>query len=92
MDAGLFSADVVARTAHRYTDCFFVELTRSDYAHTIALTPKNDDVDLSGIDGRFRNDALDERLRERITAETMDLHVSLVQAALRQAAPTSAES
>jgi len=92
IDAGLFSAEVIARTAHRYTDRFFVELTNSDGAYAIALTSKQDDVDLTGIEGRFRNDALDEHLRERIRAETTDLHVSLVQAALRQAAPTRPKS
>ena len=92
IDAGLFSADVVARTAHRYTDHFLVELTSSDDAHLVILTPKHNDVDSNGIEGRFRNDALDERLRERIKAETADLHRSLVQAALGQAMPTRSES
>lgn len=92
MDAGFFSAEVIARTAHRYTDHFFVELTSSDDVHVVTLTPKHDEVDSTGIEGRFRNDALDERLRERIKAETADLHVSLVQAALRQAMPVRSES
>lgn len=92
MDAGLFSAEVIARTAHRYTDRFFVELARSGDVHTAAFTPKHDNVDLTGVEGQFRNDALDEYLRERIRAETADLHVSLVQAALRQAMPTGSES
>jgi len=92
MDHGLFSAEVIARTAHRYTDRFFVELAYSDGAYTVALTSKQDHVDLTGIEGRFRNDALDEQLRERVRAETTDLHVSLVQAALRQAATSRCES
>ena len=92
MDARSFSADVVARTAHRYTDRFFVELTSSGDAYAVTLTPKRDDVDLTGIERRFRNDALDERLRERIKVETADLHISLVQAALRQAKPYRSES
>lgn len=92
MDARFFSAEVIARTAHRYTDHFFVELTSSDDAHIVILTPKHDDIDSTGIEGRFRNDALDERLRERIKAETADLHVSLVQAALGRAIPTRLES
>lgn len=92
MDAGFFSAEVIARTAHRYTDHFVVELTRSDDTHVVILTPKHGDVDSNGIEGRFRNDALDERLRERIRAETSDIHVSLVQAALRQAMPVRSES
>jgi len=92
MDAGFFSAEVIARTAHRYTDHFFVELTSSDDVHVVTLTPKRDEVDSTSIEGRFRNDALDERLRERIRAETADLQVSLVQSALRQAMPTGPES
>ncbi|MDE1963671.1 MAG: hypothetical protein KGI42_07220 [Xanthomonadaceae bacterium] len=92
MDDGLFSAEVIARTAHRYTDRFFVELTHSDGAYAVALTSKQDHVELTGIEGQFRNDALDEHLRERIRAETTDLHVSLVQAALRQATPSRYES
>ena len=87
MDASLFPADVLARTAHRYTGDFFVDLACSDNGHTVALTPKHQDVGITDIEGRFRNDALDERLRERIRAETTDLHVSLAQAALRQASP-----
>ena len=87
MDAGLFSADMLARTAHRYTDHFFVDLMCSDNGHTVSLTPKREDVGTSDIEGRFRNDALDERLRERIRSETSDIHVSLAQAALRLATP-----
>lgn len=87
MDAGLFSVDVLARTAHRYTDHFFVDLICSDSGHTVTLTSKREDVGTINIEGRFRNDALDERLRERIRAETSDLHVSLAQAALRQTSP-----
>lgn len=87
MDAGLFSADVLARTAHRYTGHFFVDLACSDNGYRVTLIPKREDIATSDVEGCFRNDALDERLRERIRAETADLHVSLTQAALRQAGP-----
>lgn len=87
IDASLFSADVIARTAHRYTSCFFVDIKCSDSGHTIILTPKGKGVETTNLEGRFRNDALDERLRERIRTETADLHVSLVRAALRRASP-----
>jgi His-Xaa-Ser system protein HxsD len=91
MDAGFFSADVIARTAHRYTNHFFVKLACSDGTHVVTLTPKHDDIGISDIEGQFRNDALEERLRERIRKETADLHVSLVQAALRHATPTGSD-
>lgn len=87
MDAKLFSAEVIARTAHQCTGLLFAEIVCGDNARTITLTPKHEGVDLTDIEGRFRNNALDERLRERIRAGTAELQVTLVQAALRQAAP-----
>ena len=85
MDAGLFSAEVIARTAHGCTSHFFVEIVCGDNARTIVLTPKHEGIDLANIEGRFRNDALDERLRERIRTETAELQMTLVQAVFRQA-------
>lgn len=87
MDAGLFSAEVIARTTHRCTNHFFVEVVCGDNTHSITLTPKHEGVDSVDIEGQFRNNALDERLRERIKAETAELQVTLIQAALRHAAP-----
>lgn len=87
MDAGLFSDDIIARTAHRYTSHFFVDIGCSGDGHTITLTPRREDVETANLEGRFRNDALDERLRERIRDETAELHLSLVQAALRRVSP-----
>lgn len=83
LDEGLFSVDVIARTAHRYTDDYFVETVGA----LVRLTPKTDITASSLLAERFRNDALDERLRERIRSETGELHTALVQAALRQALP-----
>jgi|LNAP01.1.fsa_nt_gb hypothetical protein len=39
------------------------------------------------MEGRFQNDALDERLRELVRAETREIHSQLITAALREATP-----
>lgn len=87
LDGGLFSADVVARTAHRYTGDYFVETLSAPSGLLVRLTPKKDSDNSYRLAERFRNDALDERLRERIRTETADLHTALVRAALHQALP-----
>lgn len=87
LDGGLFSVDVIARTAHRYTGDYFVETVSTPSGALVRLTPKTDSISSHLLAERFRNDALDERLRERIRAETGELHTALVRAALQQAAP-----
>jgi His-Xaa-Ser system protein HxsD len=87
LDGGLFSVDVVACTAHRYTSDYFVETVSTTSDVFVRLTPKADNVSSHLLAERFRNDALDERLRERIRAETGELHTTLVRAALQQATP-----
>lgn|GEM_PF-938365 len=85
----LFSQDVVARTAHRYTADFFVDVTVRGDSIVVCLTPKTSSMDCQDIEGRFRNDALDDRLRAEVVKQTRDIHAALVQAALSGAHPTS---
>lgn len=85
IDTGVFSSDVIARAAHRYTGDYFVDLALS--SDQVVLTPKHAGVDTSQVAARFHNDLLDERLRTRIRDETADLQATLVQAALREASP-----
>lgn len=89
LDGELFSVDVVARTAHRYTGDYYVETVCTPASASIRLTPKTERVNSDLLAERFRNDSLDERLRERIRAETGELHTALVLAALQQAAALS---
>jgi His-Xaa-Ser system protein HxsD len=87
LNGGLFSVDVIARTAHRYTGDYFVETVSTTSDVLVRLTPKTDSLSFHLLAERFRNDALDERLRERVRTETSELHTALVRAALHQAAP-----
>jgi His-Xaa-Ser system protein HxsD len=87
LDGSLFSVDVIARTAHRYTGDCFVETVSTPSGTLVRLTQKTDSLSFHLLAERFRNDALDERLRERIRTETGELHTALVRAALQQATP-----
>lgn len=75
----------VARAAHRYTDTCFVDIRPIPDGTRVTLTPKDETLDLTALAGRFRNDALDEQLRATVRAETRELHVALIDAALRGA-------
>lgn len=92
VDVGVFSPDVISRTAHRYTGDFFVEVALSAPPCHVALTPKRSDVDTAHLALRFGNDLLDERLRACIRDETAGLQIALVQAALREAIPGPVEA
>lgn len=85
LDEGLFSVDVIARTAHRYTGDYFIETVSTPSGVLVRLTPKTDTISSCLLTERFRNDALDERLRELIRVETGELRIALVRAALLQA-------
>ncbi len=86
LDGSLFSVDVIACTAHRYTGDYFVETVSTTSDVLVRLTPKTGNVSSHLLAERFRNDALDERLRERVRTETSELHTALVRVALQQAA------
>lgn len=84
IDAAMFSADVVARTAHRYTADFAVEVRSEPARWMVHLSPKAGRGDLTDVVARFRNDLLDDRLRDRVAAQTSALQAALTQAALHE--------
>jgi His-Xaa-Ser system protein HxsD len=92
VDVGMFSLDVIARAAHRYTGEFFVDIALSPPPARVAFTLKHADTDVELLALRFGNDLLDERLRAYIREETADLHTILTQAALREASPRYVEA
>jgi len=87
LDAGMFSADIVTRAAHRYTDAYFIEIKRSPGDFIVRLTPKHVVPDAGQVAEQLRNDVLDEQLRALVRSETQDIHAVLIEAALRQALP-----
>ncbi|KGI77574.1 His-Xaa-Ser system protein HxsD [Oleiagrimonas soli] len=89
LEGGVFSADAVVRTTHRYTADYYINILSSEGNYTVRLTPKSAEVDTSALVGQFRNDLLDEQLRESVRTQTKELHDTLVKAALLKAEPLS---
>lgn len=83
--SSIFSADAVVRTMHRYSADYFTEVDSVEDRFVVHLTPKSPGCDTSNLIHRFRNDALDEQLRERVREETRGLQETLAQAALLNA-------
>lgn len=90
IDRTLYSDDVTARAAHRYTNRFGVEL-RSQNENLFALFWSLDGSRLpDDLWAAFSRDLLDERLRAVVRAETTGLQQELLRAALNQAIPIDA--
>jgi hypothetical protein len=86
----VFPIEVVTRTAHRYTYNYFVDINDAGGIR-VDLMLRADDVPTDGVERRFRNDLLDNLLREKMRIETAELHTVLTEAALRQAHPRAIE-
>lgn len=86
-DRSFFSDEVIARTAHRYTNFFHVTVHGTVGEIGVVLTALEGIERSADLEARFRNDALDERLRETVREETKDLHAELIRAALRESLP-----
>ncbi len=87
IDRALYSDDVAARAAHRYTGELGVEV-RSQGANLTVIFWSLDASELpQNLWARFSRDLLDERLRAAVRAETSGLQQELLRAALNQAQP-----
>lgn len=84
VDGSLYSADVIARAAHRLTATSAVELSAAEGGFLLRVVPQSVVVDPAAIRSIFMTDLLDERLRERVAEQTRSLHEALVEAALRE--------
>lgn len=83
----VFPIEVVARTAHRYTDNYFVKVNDDAGVIRVDLMSRIEDAPTDGVENRFRNDLLDDLLREKVRIQTAELHTVLAEAALRQTHP-----
>ncbi len=89
IDRELYSDDVAARAAHRYTGEFGVEV-RSQGAHLTVIFWSLDGSELpENLWARYSRDLLDECLRASVRAETSGLQQELLRAALNQAQPVT---
>lgn len=87
IDRALYSDDVTARAAHRYSGELGVEV-RTQGANLTVIFWSLDASELpENLWARFSRDLLDERLRATVRAETSGLQQELLRAALNQAQP-----
>lgn len=91
LDRSLFNDEIVTRTAHRYTHFFHVKLLANSDEIGVVLTAREGVDAPADLEARFRDDALDERLRDSVRQETRDIHVELIRTALREAQPRQPE-
>lgn len=68
-DAKAHSVDAIQRAAYRFSDRFACELIAGEDEHRCLLTAVGDGDPSSDL-SQFRNEVLDQVLRERIRAET----------------------
>src|SRR5262245_41702401 len=72
-DSSAYSVDAIQRAAYRFSNRLSCDLSASDEAIecTLHLPDGTEDIDATLAD--FRNEVLDQVLRERIRAETADV-------------------
>ncbi|HBK45501.1 MAG TPA: hypothetical protein DDZ67_03525 [Xanthomonadaceae bacterium] len=87
VDRRLYSDEVVARAAHRYTGQMNVALTIQGDGLAVVFSALGGGPLPADLSVRFSRDLLDERLRALVRAETAGLQQDLIRAALLQAQP-----
>jgi His-Xaa-Ser system protein HxsD len=64
------SLDAVQRAAYRLSDRMSCDIDTSDGGVSVTIHPSDPETDLEALLGDFRNEVLDQVLRERVRAET----------------------
>lgn len=90
-DRSIFNDEIIVRTAHRYTNLFHVTFRSATEKIGVVLTAHEGAHHPADLEARFRDDALDERLRQTVRDETKHLHAELIRAALRESLPRRME-
>lgn len=71
VDPNVYRLSAVKKAAYRLGDRCFVDIeTLPEGNIRVRLTPKSDKVPLATLEGEFRNELLDQDLREVIAEET----------------------
>lgn len=72
-DASTTSVDAVQRAAYRLSDQLSCDVALANGRIEVTLHPSQPETDLNALLGEFRNEVLDQVLRERIRNETGDV-------------------
>lgn len=87
VDRRLYSDEVVARAAHRYTAQINTALEIHGESLAVIFWVAEGQSLPSGLTEQFSRDLLDERLRASVRAETAGLQQELIRAALLHGQP-----
>jgi His-Xaa-Ser system protein HxsD len=72
-DTAVASLDAVQRSAYRLSDRLSCDISVGAGAINVTIHPADPKADVDALLGDFRNEVLDQVLRERIRAETADV-------------------
>lgn len=85
LDLAIFSLTSIKKVAYRFGDRCYVELTApTENTLRITLNPKTAVVRDDELEGEFRNEVLDQDLRERVLTETEGVRNLLLAQAFSQ--------
>lgn len=85
------SLDAVQRAAYRLSDRLSCDVSENTEAIEVTLHIADDDSDPDTVLADFRNEVLDQVLRERIRAETADVRNLVLAAAFSKTGLTDAD-
>jgi His-Xaa-Ser system protein HxsD len=85
------SLDAVQRAAYRLSDRMSCEVSENAETIEVTLHIAGDDSDPDAVLADFRNEVLDQVLRERIRAETADVRNLVLAAAFSKTGLTEAD-
>ena len=72
IDTGIFRLAAVKKAAYRFGDRCHVAMDSADQSGVVVrLTPKNGAISAAALEGEFRNEVLDQELREVVADETL---------------------
>lgn len=85
------SLDAVQRAAYRLSDRLSCDVSENEEAIEVTLHIAGDDSDPDAVLADFRNEVLDQVLRERIRTETADVRNLVLAAAFSKTGLTEAD-
>jgi His-Xaa-Ser system protein HxsD len=90
-DRAGYSVDSVQRAAYRFSDRLSCEISTSDASIEVRATALEESDLTDAVAAEFRNEVLDQVLRERVRAETADVRNLVLALAFSRTGLTDAD-
>jgi His-Xaa-Ser system protein HxsD len=90
-DLAAHTVDAVQRAAYRLSDRISCEVTLGEHSIDVRATVLDEGADADALMAEFRNEVLDQVLRERIRAETGDVRNLILALAFSRTGLASAD-